>query len=474
MSITHCQHNKSSKPKSIILNIPVEVYIDICKYLPPIDLVTLSLVCKKFRQWLIAPSNFGTEQIWRTSRTNFLSSLRTPPPGISEQCYTFLHLIELGCQFCEAGKVDPRGALPTEAPAKIYWIFRVRCCRKCLTERVVTTNQIQEDQSVLDFALSGLPFLVQNNRPCIYWKKDVEDALREFASLDTKDIFNWQTENLLKLRQKNLIASYCNNVTRNEPWKKWHRKTKLRTVIHQLSMIVPNDANRTHLQVEVELRRCPTYKKYTMSCPNASSAMKLFNEHHWNQFQEIIHHEYNEKREYAALRARQYDLFLKVYSLIPSKYSMNDPIVQYLCHCPSFKKPPLNSWDNCLPWDNNFLDTKFIPQLAREAQEIANKRNHPPPITTTSGAQKIGLSSRCVFLCKLCVKGDEIVDKNICTDLFEYKNVRMHLRNFHGIKNIIDKKMIMTDFLEVGKQYLKRDSRVVCFFLPLYDDFYVY
>lgn len=130
--------NARPKSKSIILGIPVEVFVDICKYLPPIDLVTLSLVCKKFRRWLIAPSNFGTEQIWRTSRTNFLQTLKSPPNGISEQCYTFLHLIELGCQFCEAGKIDPRGALPTEAPAKIYWIFRVRSCWNCLMERVIT------------------------------------------------------------------------------------------------------------------------------------------------------------------------------------------------------------------------------------------------------------------------------------------------------------------------------------------------
>ncbi|CAG8778099.1 14608_t:CDS:2, partial [Dentiscutata erythropus] len=329
MSITHYQHNTSTKSKGIILDIPVEVYTDICKYIPPIDLVTLSLVCKKFRRWLIAPSNFGTEQIWRTSRTNFLSSIRTPPPGISEQCYTILHLIELGCQFCGAGKVDPRGELPTESPVKIYWTFRVRSCHNCLMERVITKTKIQEDESVLDFALSGLPFLVRINRPYIYWKKDVEDALREFESMDKKDIFNWQAENLLKLRQKNLITSYCNNVARNEPWEKYHKKVKLRTVIQQLSMIVPNDAKRKFQEVEVELRRCPTYKKYAI-CPKAASAMKLVNEHHWNKFQEIIHHEYNERREYAILRARQYDLFLKVYSLIPSKYSMNDSIVQYL------------------------------------------------------------------------------------------------------------------------------------------------
>src|SRR5688572_7901097 len=122
----------STSQSSMIVNIPCEVFVDICKFLPPLDLFTLSIVCKKFRFWLVARSNFGTEQIWKTSRIYWLSNLQPPPSGMSEQCYVFLHLIELGCQFCGSGKFDPRGDLPYNTPAEIYWCFRVRCCQRCL------------------------------------------------------------------------------------------------------------------------------------------------------------------------------------------------------------------------------------------------------------------------------------------------------------------------------------------------------
>src|SRR3990170_1486919 len=89
--------NSLASQTSLIVNIPCEVFIDICKFLPPVDLITLSIVCKKFRNWLVARSNFGTEQIWRTARINWLPHLQPPPSGMSEQCYVFLHLIELGC-----------------------------------------------------------------------------------------------------------------------------------------------------------------------------------------------------------------------------------------------------------------------------------------------------------------------------------------------------------------------------------------
>lgn len=137
----------------------------------------------------------------------------------------------------------------------------------------------------------------------------MEKALREYSRTDKKDLISWKAEKITKLQQIELIASFCNNVHRNDSWKKWHRKARLRTIIRQLSMTVANDANRANQQVEVELRKCPTYKIYTTT---AAPAMKLFNEDHWNLFRELVHREYNEKRDYAALRARQYDLFLKV------------------------------------------------------------------------------------------------------------------------------------------------------------------
>ncbi|PKK72998.1 hypothetical protein RhiirC2_359819 [Rhizophagus irregularis] len=299
----------SASQSSLIVDIPCEVFIDICKFLPPLDLFTLSLVCKNFRNWLVARSNFGTEQIWRTARINWLTHLRSPPNGMPEQCYVFLHLIELGCQFCGNGKIDPHGGLPCEIPARIYWCFRVRCCQKCLLERTVTSKQIKEEGKVHSDLLRILPHYFKNNRPHIYWRSQVEAAYQEYVNLDRKDFDKWIYDKSIQLEEQNKIAAACAGSTQAE-LKKNQIGEKLKMLIRKLSLVVPNDANRTQRQVEVELKRCATYKKYTTNNNNkANFLIRLFNEDHWDLFQNLIRQEYEEKRKYAALRAQQFDIF---------------------------------------------------------------------------------------------------------------------------------------------------------------------
>ncbi|CAG8767122.1 16908_t:CDS:2, partial [Cetraspora pellucida] len=444
------------KRKCMFMNVPCEVFIDICKLVPPIDLVTLTTVCKKFRSWLLAPSNFGTEQIWSASRIAFIPSLKPPPRGISEQCYIFLYLIELGCQFCGAGKIEPHGKLPTETPAKIYWVFRVRCCKRCLIERTVTSKQIKEEKIIHDSCLAGVPFIEQADRPRIYWKSAVEAANREFVNIKEGEVSSWTMKKKKELEHHNKIAESCKIPTNG------NKKARLTSVIRQLSSIVPNDAGRCDQQVKVELQRCPTFKKYVHS-----STTQLFTEHHWANFQNIVYNEYNDKRNYAALRAQQYDIFLKVHSLIPAKYTMSDPLVQYLFYCPSFKKPPFNYWQSKQQQGysimETFIETKFIPRLALEANNIANESERPCPITTVSGVQKLGLSNRCIFRCNLCVEANWNV-------LLNHKEARNHLQTKHGIQKITNKNMIIVDYLEMGKNYLKRNSKLICFFFPMNDE----
>ncbi|CAG8433985.1 490_t:CDS:2 [Scutellospora calospora] len=459
----------STSKRCMFTDIPCEVFIDICKFVPPVDLVTLTTVCKKFRCWLLAPSNFGTEQIWSTSRMTFIPGLKAPPKGISEQCYIFLYLIELGCQFCGAGKMDPYGKLPTEAPTKIYWVFRVRCCKHCLMERTITQlfdisidqifeNQIFREKIIHPGCLVGVPYIERASRPPIYWKSTVEAANREFVKVNEKDINNWIRNKETELENYNTIAQLCEIP---EPTT-WNRKTKLESVIRQLISVVPNDARRSEPQVKVELRRCPTYKKYV----DASETMKLFTEHHWNKFHDTIYNEYHDRRNYAALRARQYDIFLKVHSLIQKKrYTESDPLVQYLCYCPSFMKPPFVSNNLGESWginlDDRVLENRLIPQLAQEADIIAHKPKHPSPITTVAGVRRLKLLNRPIFRCKLCV------ESNADCNILDYKEVCNHLQNKHGITDKNNNNMIIVDYLETAKNHLKRNSNLICFFFPL-------
>src|SRR2546421_2819778 len=104
-----------------------ELFIEICSFLPPADLFTLSQVCHKFRGYLCAPNSFSTQQIWKESRLQFMPEEDTPPVGMSEEKYVELLMTERGCQICKCSE-----------GCKIYLEFEVRCCKKCFLERIVT------------------------------------------------------------------------------------------------------------------------------------------------------------------------------------------------------------------------------------------------------------------------------------------------------------------------------------------------
>ncbi len=104
---------------SIATDIPLEIFANICKYLPPSILFKLTSVCKQYRKYLISLEN---QDIWRTSRLGLLSYPKLPPPpGMTEQDYIKLTAAESGCRFCGTRKSE----------IKFYWMFRVRCCNKC-------------------------------------------------------------------------------------------------------------------------------------------------------------------------------------------------------------------------------------------------------------------------------------------------------------------------------------------------------
>jgi len=66
------------------MKLPCEVFTTICAYLPPSDLYSLTQVCEKWRNWLIAPSNNKTQFIWSSSRKKFMKHVKNPPANIDE------------------------------------------------------------------------------------------------------------------------------------------------------------------------------------------------------------------------------------------------------------------------------------------------------------------------------------------------------------------------------------------------------
>ncbi len=103
----------------VVTEISLETFTNICKYLPPSTLFKVASVCKQFRMYLMSSEN---QDIWQTSRLEFLSYPKLPPPaGMTEQDYIKLTAIERGCQLCGTRKSE----------IKLHWEFRIRCCDKC-------------------------------------------------------------------------------------------------------------------------------------------------------------------------------------------------------------------------------------------------------------------------------------------------------------------------------------------------------
>src|SRR5688572_5291300 len=67
--------------------LPSEILIQICSYLTPYELLLLSETCVKFKKFLDAPKSSTTQEIWKNSRKEFVSSDEeddemNPPEGM--------------------------------------------------------------------------------------------------------------------------------------------------------------------------------------------------------------------------------------------------------------------------------------------------------------------------------------------------------------------------------------------------------
>ncbi|CAG8460769.1 5185_t:CDS:2 [Rhizophagus irregularis] len=124
---------ETSISKKNLTDIPNEIFVQICANLPPSDLFSLTLVCKKLKGLLCSPGSKETQAIWRNSRMRFMRFLQSPPPhNMDEKSYIVLKQLDKGCQFCnEKGYV------------KVYWEFRVRCCDLCLDDHTMRDDEKQ-------------------------------------------------------------------------------------------------------------------------------------------------------------------------------------------------------------------------------------------------------------------------------------------------------------------------------------------
>ncbi|CAG8785781.1 1314_t:CDS:2, partial [Acaulospora morrowiae] len=130
----------------IAIIIPPEIFIKICEHLSPSDLLSLTGVCKRFRGFLCSPESSITQDIWRTSRINFLPGLPlSPPEGMYEEEYIRFGKLLTRCQYCSSQKT-----------VKVYWQFKVRCCQDCLQKNTTAIPFSKDLNWMTDSVQSGL------------------------------------------------------------------------------------------------------------------------------------------------------------------------------------------------------------------------------------------------------------------------------------------------------------------------------
>ncbi|CAI2164738.1 5864_t:CDS:1 [Funneliformis geosporum] len=182
------QSKKKQPPKeNNILRFAPEIFVNICKFLRPIDLISLSKVCKLYYNYLCSDNVHSTVDIWKFSRENNSEMTLAPPEGMKERKYCIL-LFERGCQICKKPKIR-----------KVYWAFRVRCCRECLLKYTKSEYRILQELKISPMILYGLAYTTHcfwnkwnGEFPVkFYWISQVEKMDKEYRSLPPDQRNRW-------------------------------------------------------------------------------------------------------------------------------------------------------------------------------------------------------------------------------------------------------------------------------------------
>ncbi|CAG8500027.1 12585_t:CDS:2 [Ambispora gerdemannii] len=179
--LIHTENQEKNVPlinTNSFVSVPPEIFIDVCKYLPPIDLLSLAQVCRLFNAYLASDESTSTQLIWRQSRFNFLPCYSVPPPdNFSEREYLRL-IVEKGCQRCENRRVNSYW---------INWSFLARCCCRCFNTNLCLKETLEQDYNIPHKVIEVLP--TRSTRDIsIYFKPIAKKIYRQYLELsDEKD-----------------------------------------------------------------------------------------------------------------------------------------------------------------------------------------------------------------------------------------------------------------------------------------------
>ncbi|KAG9287601.1 hypothetical protein G9A89_019662 [Geosiphon pyriformis] len=170
--------------RASIVTMPPELFVETCKNLSPIDLVSLSQVNRRFRGFLCTFDSSSSEAIWRASRLIMLPDLQLPPPpNMNERSYVQLANLENGCQFCKE---------KNRQHVKVYWEFQVRSCEPCINERTISEAELKvkwaySEKLLRTMSYMGIPRLFDSASGRRYWLPGIDDDAAEYMAIQDKN-----------------------------------------------------------------------------------------------------------------------------------------------------------------------------------------------------------------------------------------------------------------------------------------------
>ncbi|KAF0348686.1 f-box domain contaning protein [Gigaspora margarita] len=311
-NIREVKRKQKSVGICIFTTIPPEMFINICQYLPPVDLLSLARVCKRFNGFLSTEHSITTQEIWRASRAEYLPFLQMPPPdGMSERQYIRL-VFERGCQFCGKGKIR-----------KVYWEYNVRSCEQCLKERTIRQDEIQKqimskalgfdmpNMYCLEEIISGLTFIpswsrrawdrgIKRRPSSVYWIAHVIEALEEYKkipmyppSLRREWLKQKREEGAAKMKEvvkRKLDTDKDLRIKNKENSQK--KLDRLTTIKSKFNLMKLERNSNNCLKYDETLDDCPSYRNYTLT--NTRLSTQPFTDRAWSLLRKKLEKEYEE------------------------------------------------------------------------------------------------------------------------------------------------------------------------------------
>ncbi|CAG8453129.1 8879_t:CDS:2 [Ambispora gerdemannii] len=418
-----------------------------------------------YRGFLYSTTSSLSQQMWTTSRINFMRTLPLPPPdGMDEIAYIKLALLERGCQFC-----------PRKSKPRVYWAFRVRCCRKCLNSKTQIEEIVQNSSQHIPHGLAmRLPYaIVEEIR--YFWKDDVQAAKLEYSQKSSSRDRHLFLDQLTIKRDDRMEDATAREIAAKQGRSEEiaENKKKLLGLIERMSQELHDDGSPVY-QFEA-LKKCPSYLRASCSLDKPLDFTSIRHD---------LAKEYYEIITESARKKKQRNLLQLIILLRTSlkeayryeqsrKAAARDPNIRAILDRPSSSTKkhadhaleilfrvtgqrtdlattsnyrfmqPLDDCEkllrfcfsyNCTHelnrWDESFFLNTLIPRLCREAASIDQQYQ---PCFTVRKALAQGWATQRVFKCRLCSNRKQ----------FDYTAIKQHLQSLrHNLQSFEDDKMM--------------------------------